>query len=52
MADLAYIQVMGPFNAAIAVCESETGANCTTFDLDMLDKPHFVEHDNSLSRED
>ncbi|KAK3116622.1 hypothetical protein LTR53_002797 [Teratosphaeriaceae sp. CCFEE 6253] len=37
---------------ALALCSAETGVNCTTWDLDMLDKPHAIEHDNSLSRED
>lgn len=37
---------------ALALCALETGSNCTSWDLDMLDKPHEIEHDNSLSRED
>jgi len=37
---------------ALAICSAETGVNCTSWDLDMIDKPHAIEHDNSLSRED
>ncbi|KAK4560907.1 hypothetical protein LTR86_005487 [Recurvomyces mirabilis] len=44
--------VTGAAAGALALCSSETGVNCTTWDLDMLDKPHAIEHDNSLSRED
>ncbi|KAK5756910.1 hypothetical protein LTS12_012989 [Elasticomyces elasticus] len=44
--------VTGAAAGALALCASETGENCTSWDLDMLDKPHAIEHDNSLSRED
>ncbi|KAK5114090.1 hypothetical protein LTR62_002659 [Meristemomyces frigidus] len=44
--------VTGAAAGALALCSSETGVNCTSWDLDMLDKPHAIEHDNSLSRED
>jgi len=44
--------VQGAAVAALALCSNETGTTCTTWDLDMLDKPHAIEHDNSLSRED
>jgi len=37
---------------ALAICTGFTGTPCTAFDLAMLDKPHAIEHDNSLSRED
>jgi len=44
--------VTGAFAGAIGLCSKQTGTNCTTFDLAMLDQPHAIEHDNSLSRED
>ena len=44
--------VTGGAAGALALCASETGHNCTSWDLDMLNKPHAIEHDNSLSRED
>ncbi|KAK5111732.1 hypothetical protein LTR85_011777 [Meristemomyces frigidus] len=44
--------VTGAAAGALALCSAETGVNCTMWDLDMLDKPHEIEHDNSLSRED
>ena len=44
--------VTGAAAGALALCSLETGVNCTSWDLDMLDKPHAIEHDNSLSRED
>lgn len=44
--------VTGAAAGALALCAEETGAKCTSWDLDMLDHPHAIEHDNSLSRED
>jgi hypothetical protein len=44
--------VTGAAAGALKLCSAETGTNCTSWDLDMLDKPHAIEHDNSLSRED
>jgi hypothetical protein len=44
--------VTGAAAGALALCSNETGMTCTSWDLDMLDKPHAIEHDNSLSRED
>ena len=37
---------------AINLCSSITGTTCETFDLWMLDTPHVIEHDGSLTRLD
>lgn len=44
--------VTGGAAGALGLCTAATGKTCTSFDLDILNKPHAIEHDNSLSRED
>ena len=39
-------------NNAINLCSQITGTQCQTFDLWMLDTPHAIEHDGSLTRSD
>jgi hypothetical protein len=43
---------IGLANTTFEICQNITGHPCATFDLDMLDVPHNLEHDASLSRAD